>query len=279
MEDLRNQLAPSTFGKQPTSSIRSANAYSFGAGKEFGAPEQPQPRRQPTALLRSPLRKGEREPGVGAHQAPPQFGKQRLSHNRNARSFQFGRDQPPDERRARILQAYKEKCVEGPGPGAYSLAADDKLRHRGSHGQAWNELPQPSERIDESRRRNPEPPAPGVHDAAGARARTLANAPDQELASSTLGRNKKFPTKRYAPAYGFGQGYGQPVHAGEAARARETAEGAARLFEAKSRKARNAAAPQDEGEGEGGGEGVDLDLDAAMAAAQARVLLARCHAE
>ena len=206
-------IAASTLGKQPESTFRSSSSFSFGSGKEFGV-GSPNARRQPTGLMIKHPRKGEREPGVGAHGVPEQFGKQPLSHMRTGRAFKFS-ERSLDARRARILQAAKDKCVESPGPGAYSMENDDRVRHPGSHGQVWNTLPRESAAIDEVRRRNPLPPAPGHHSAGSCKARAVANMGDQELASSTLARNKAFPIKKFSPAYSFGSGFGAPLRAAQ----------------------------------------------------------------
>ena len=59
-------IAASTFGRQPESTVRTGASFSFGQGRDFGV-GSPEVRRQPTGLMKRTRRRGEKEPGVGAH--------------------------------------------------------------------------------------------------------------------------------------------------------------------------------------------------------------------
>lgn len=205
-------LACTTFGKQGESMSRSSPQWGFGAGKSFGE-SVPAVGRQPHGLTRPRRGRGEKSPMPGAHEPAPLFGKQVLSTRRTDKGFVYNVS-VLDEKRRRLLEAAQERCKEGPGPGAYSLEADDKIRHRGTGRRLMNTLPKDSKHIDAARARNPTTPAPGAHDV-GRKKLTLPGAPkfgagasESEITSSTIGRIKTFPTTA-TPACSFGQGFGE----------------------------------------------------------------------
>ena len=204
-------LSCTTFGRQQESVSRNSPQWGFGAGKSFG--EQPTDLgRQPTGLTKRRLRRGEKDPGVGAHEPSALFGKQVLSTQRTNKGFVYN-ESVLDEKRRRLLDAAKERCKEGPGPGAYSLDADDKVRHRGTGRRFFNSLPVESKNIEASHKRNPGPPAPGTHDVGRVKLKLPgapkfgAGAAESEITNSTIGRVKTFPAKG-TPACSFGQGFG-----------------------------------------------------------------------
>ena len=155
-------LACTTFGKQGESGLRTVPAWGFGAGKSFGE-SAPAVGRQPHGLTTRRTRKGEKSPMPGAHEPAPLFGKQVLSNRRTNKGFVYNVS-VLDEKRRRLLEAAQERCKEGPGPGAYSMEGDDKIRHRGTGRRLMNTLPKESKHIEAARVRNPLTPAPGAHD-------------------------------------------------------------------------------------------------------------------